>query len=80
MLSHQDNELLCRIGPGTPMGELMRRFWMPALLADELEKDGKPVRIRLLGEDLVAYVMLKNGDSLDVNEIKEFCKGKVGIV
>ena len=56
MLSHEENELLCRIGPGTPMGDLMRRFWMPALVADELQKDGKPVRIRLLGEDLVAFM------------------------
>jgi len=56
MLSQADNELLCRIGPGTPMGELMRRFWMPALLTQELEPDGKPVRTRLLGEDLVAFM------------------------
>lgn len=56
MLSHEDNELLCRIGAGTPMGNLMRRFWMPALLTQELERDGRPVRIRLLGEDLVAFM------------------------
>ena len=56
MLSHEDNELLCRIGPGTPMGEVMRRFWMPALLTQELQADGKPVRIKLLGEDLVAFM------------------------
>lgn len=56
MLSREDNELLVRTGPGTPMGALMRSFWMPALLESELpEKDGKPVRIRLLGEDLVAF-------------------------
>jgi len=56
VLSHQDNETLVRIGPGTAMGNLMRRFWMPALLESELpEKDGTPVRIRLLGEDLVAF-------------------------
>jgi len=56
MLSHADNELLCRVGPGTPMGALMRRFWIPALLTQELEPDGKPARIRLLGEDLVAFM------------------------
>jgi phthalate 4,5-dioxygenase len=56
MLSHEDNELLVRIGPGTAMGNVMRRFWMPALLASELlENDGKPVRISLLGEKLVAF-------------------------
>jgi phthalate 4,5-dioxygenase oxygenase subunit len=56
MLSHQDNEALCRVGPGTPMGNLMRQFWMPALIARELpEADGAPVRLRLLGENLVAF-------------------------
>lgn len=56
MLSHQDNETLCRVGPGTPMGNLMRQFWMPALIARELpEADGAPVRLRLLGENLVAF-------------------------
>ncbi|HEX7711092.1 MAG TPA: Rieske 2Fe-2S domain-containing protein [Sphingomonadaceae bacterium] len=56
MLSHEDNELLCRIGPGTPMGDFMRRFWMPAVLTNELAPDGKPVRIRLMGEDLVCFM------------------------
>lgn len=50
------NERLVRVGPGTPGGDLMRRYWQPALLASELpDKDGVPVRVRLLGEDLVAY-------------------------
>jgi phthalate 4,5-dioxygenase len=56
MLKHEDNERLCRVGPGTPGGALMRRYWQPAALANELpEKDGAPVRVRLLGEDLVAF-------------------------
>ena len=56
MLSESDNQLLTRVGPGTPMGELFRRFWLPALLSDELpEPDCAPVRVRLLGEDLVAF-------------------------
>ncbi len=56
MLSKEDNEFLCRIGPGTPMGNLFRRFWLPAMLSDELpEPDGPPIRLRLLGEDLVAF-------------------------
>jgi len=56
MLSAQDNELLTRTGPGTPMGELFRRFWLPALLAEELPApDCPPVQVRLLGEDLVAF-------------------------
>lgn len=56
MLSRVDNELLCRVGPGTPMGELLRRFWVPALMPGELPApDSPPVRVRLLGEDLVAF-------------------------
>ena len=56
MLSREDNELLTRTGDGTPMGDFMRRFWMPVMLADELtEPDGAPVRVRLLGEDLIAF-------------------------
>ena len=56
MLSREDNELLTRVGPGTPMGDTMRRYWMPALLTRELpEPDCPPVRVRLLGEDLVAF-------------------------
>lgn len=56
MLSREENELLTRVGAGTSMGELMRRYWMPALLAEEIPApDCPPVRVRLLGEDLVAF-------------------------
>ncbi|HLF78634.1 MAG TPA: Rieske 2Fe-2S domain-containing protein [Dehalococcoidia bacterium] len=56
MLSKQDNEILTRVGPGTPMGNLMRRYWVPALLSWELaEPDCPPLEVRLLGEDLVAF-------------------------
>jgi phthalate 4,5-dioxygenase oxygenase subunit len=56
MLNLSDNELLTRTGSGTPMGELFRRFWHPVLLAEELpQPDGTPVRLRVLGEDLVAF-------------------------
>jgi len=52
----EENELLCRTGSGTPMGEMMRRYWIPALLSEELpEPDSTPKRVRLLGEDLVAF-------------------------
>ena len=51
MLSRQDNELITRVGPGTPMGEVFRRFWLPALLATELpEPDCAPIRLRLSAE------------------------------
>jgi phthalate 4,5-dioxygenase len=56
MLTANENELLTRVGRGTPMGEFLRRFWLPALLSDELpEADGDPIRTRMLGEDLVAF-------------------------
>lgn len=56
MLNAADNDCLTRTGPGTSMGELMRRFWLPVALSAELpEPDGAPLRVRVLGEDLVAF-------------------------
>jgi nitrite reductase/ring-hydroxylating ferredoxin subunit len=56
MLSKEDNALITRVSPGTPMGSLFRRYWLPALLSSDCpEADCPPVRLRLLGEDLVAF-------------------------
>ena len=56
MLSHEDNDLLCQVGPGTPMGNLFREYWLPALMSSELpEPDGDQVRVKLLGEELIAF-------------------------
>src|SRR5919206_129301 len=55
MLSKEHTELLCRVGAGTPMGDMMREYWLPATYAWELEADGKALRVRLLGEDLLAW-------------------------
>jgi phthalate 4,5-dioxygenase oxygenase subunit len=56
MLSQEENELLTKVGPGTPMGELMRQYWIPGGLSSELpEPDCSPVRIMLLCEELVAF-------------------------
>jgi phenylpropionate dioxygenase-like ring-hydroxylating dioxygenase large terminal subunit len=55
VLSKEDNELLTHVGPGTPMGALMRRYWLPFLYSWELAPDGPPLRVRLLGEDLLAF-------------------------
>ena len=56
MLKQEENELITRVAPGTPMGNTMRRYWMPALLSSELKHaDSEPVRVRLLGEDLIAF-------------------------
>ena len=55
MLNEQDNQTMCRVGPGAPMGDLMRQYWVPALLPSEVAApDGAPVRRRLLGENLIA--------------------------
>ena len=55
MLSREDNERLVRVGKGTPLGELFRLYWIPFLPSADLVADGQPKRIRLLGEDLVAF-------------------------
>jgi phenylpropionate dioxygenase-like ring-hydroxylating dioxygenase large terminal subunit len=56
MLTREENELLTRVGPGTPMGAVMRRYWLPALLSNELPgPDCPPKRVKLLGEELVAF-------------------------
>jgi phenylpropionate dioxygenase-like ring-hydroxylating dioxygenase large terminal subunit len=56
MLPREENDLLTRVGPGTAMGALMRCYWLPALLSEEIPApDCAPVRVRLLGEDLVAF-------------------------
>jgi phenylpropionate dioxygenase-like ring-hydroxylating dioxygenase large terminal subunit len=56
VLTKEENSRLTRVGPGTPMGALLRRYWQPACLSSELpEPDGAPLRVRLLGEDLIAF-------------------------
>ena len=56
MLNREENEIIVHTGPGTPMGEVMRRYWLPALLSWELdEPDGTPVRVKLVGEELIAF-------------------------
>jgi nitrite reductase/ring-hydroxylating ferredoxin subunit len=56
MLSREDNDRLTRIGAGTPMGELMRRYWIPAGFSHQIAKpDSPPVRVKLMGERLVMF-------------------------
>jgi phthalate 4,5-dioxygenase len=56
MLTAQENDLLCRVEGAAPMGQLMRRHWIPVCLAEEVaEADGTPVHARILGEDLVVF-------------------------
>ena len=56
MLPQHDNDQLTRVGPATPMGDLMRRYWIPAAFSQQIsQRDGPPVRVRLLGENLVLF-------------------------
>ena len=55
MTTQGENDLLTRVGPDTPMGTLMRQFWLPACLSSEVLADGDPVRLMLLGEKLIAF-------------------------
>src|SRR5713101_7071276 len=56
MLSKEDNELITHVGPGTPMGDLLREYWIPAMMSSEVPApDCPPARIRLLGENLIGF-------------------------
>ena len=70
MLRAEDNKFLIESGAATPMGKLLRRFWLPVLLSEELrEPDGEPKKIVVMGEDLLAF-----RDSRDaVGVIEQYC-------
>jgi len=55
MLRREDNELLTRVGPGTVMGSFLREYWVPAWRSDAVIANGAPVRVRLFGENFVAF-------------------------
>lgn len=56
MLTHDENQTLCRVEGDAPMGQMMRRHWVPAVLSEQVANaDSDPVRVRLFGEDLVAF-------------------------
>src|SRR5580704_7160474 len=70
MLRKEQNELLTQTGPGTPMGQLFRSYWLPVLLAEELpENDSPPVRVKILSERLLAF---RDSDGR-LGLIDEFC-------
>jgi phthalate 4,5-dioxygenase oxygenase subunit len=73
MLSKEENTLLTQTGPGTPMGELFRRFWLPAIVATEAEVDGPPVRLRIMSEDLIAFRDSKG----NVGIVDAYCRHKL---
>ncbi|MBI2991525.1 MAG: Rieske 2Fe-2S domain-containing protein [Deltaproteobacteria bacterium] len=59
MLSREENETLTRVGPGTPAGELLRRYWLPVAVAGELTEKNPTKPVRILGEELVLFRDLK---------------------
>jgi hypothetical protein len=69
MLSRDDDELLTRTGPGTAMGALLRRYWIPVLQSSELSPGGRVKRVQLLGERLIAYRTSSGAPGV----IGEFC-------
>jgi phthalate 4,5-dioxygenase oxygenase subunit len=70
MLPRKENEWLTRVGPATPMGDTLRRYWVPACLSTELAApDCPPMRVKILGEDLVAF---RDSDGR-IGLLDEFC-------
>lgn len=63
MLSKERNERLTRVGPGTPAGELLRRYWLAVAVAKELVPEKPKKRVKVLGEELVLYLNDKGGYS-----------------
>jgi 5,5'-dehydrodivanillate O-demethylase len=55
MLSRQENDLLTRVGPGTPCGEMLRRYWWPIGFSELVTEKQSPTKVRLLGEDFVLF-------------------------
>src|SRR4051812_18338680 len=64
MLTQEENELLTRTGPGTPGGELLRRYWQPVGLAQELTDAQPKKRVKVMGEELVLYRATDGGYGL----------------
>ena len=64
MLTAEENEMLTRVGPGTPAGELLRRYWHPIAIAADLTPESPTKFVRILGENLVLFVTPKGEPGL----------------
>jgi phthalate 4,5-dioxygenase oxygenase subunit len=70
MLRHEQNDFLTRVGPGTPMGQLLRQFWFPLIPSADMPSPGeRPLRMKILGEQLVLF---RSSDG-EVGLMSEFC-------
>ena len=59
MLSKEENELLTRVGPGTPAGTMLRRYWWPVAFSEAVKAKGAPVKVKLLAEE---FALFRDGD------------------
>jgi len=55
MLSKVENEMITRVGPGTPAGEMLRRYWWPVGFSEHVKEKGSPIKATLLGEEFVLF-------------------------
>ena len=69
MLSREENNLITHTGPGTPGGNLLRRYWHPVALVEELPRDGAPLPVRIMSEDLVLF----RGNDGQLGLIGQYC-------
>jgi 5,5'-dehydrodivanillate O-demethylase len=73
MLAQETNELLTRVGPGTPAGQLLRRYWQPVCPAADLPKDGAKKRVKIMGEDVVVFRLPRKSEN---DPIRYGCVGE----
>ena len=77
MTTAQESDFMVRVGPGTPMGNLIREYWIPACLSSELVADGPPMRLLLLGEKLIGIARPHAAAQLKVEESQlRYSEGK----
>ena len=69
MLPRSDNERICRVGAGTPMGEVFRRYWLPVCVSTQIARpDSDPLRVSLLGERLAGRRLELTGRSVQAGQ------------
>ncbi len=61
-MDHAENDLLTKVGPGTPGGEMLRRYWLPVAVSDHLVSE--PQELRLLGEDFILFRLAEGKGSI----------------
>ena len=76
MVTREENELLCRVAGDAPMGRMLRQhYWLPAILSMRVRKGGAPVRVKLFGQNFVAF----RGGNGQVGFLDEACPHRGGV-